>query len=1019
MTTLICSPGFLQLVIFDNVWEEVRGQRQRFPFLPGSPDELHRDLARMRSGISAVVVEGDSRHVGGPKVQLYTTSFYLEMVSTPAGDAYKVLWIKPLGLDQQKKLVQGALRLQVGNWYLCGMYAQLQRGYSNYLPQIQQQWNLLQKQMRVISPPAYALNQAHERYLHTLDRLVEIVRQLALDAAPQIPPLDYSKVEATGEERHNLRDVYIFHLVSGSPELERGNFVRLRDAADLRGRILSTKKNQITVKFESGAGIDLERIPSQGVLEVIPVIETPFRIQHQAIETIGEGEAQNPHILPLLVENTYQPYVPVNTMPDSDARLNAAQTEAFRRAIAARDVLLVLGPPGTGKTKTITEIARHHAMQQHNRVLVTSRTHRAVDNVLEHLPQELTLVRIGHEDRVSEQARAFLIDNQAQTLQRKILSKTEALYERLSQLVGQSARVDQKTAELAGHIAKLRDAEKRLQQAISGSQYLERAIDFRYGGEIRRLQAALKDRSARLDHLSQLIASVAQQHVRVRASSHILLLKPFWLGWGRFLRYRADHYGKQWQSYKTAFDVETQAHAQAIQTYHQALYATDYPRLKQQEAQTRQECQTAAQSASNAFDWLKQAVAGLIEPPPPLASQASSAFESMLAWFQSAFQMLQGRQTLMREWRQRLNVPAKDLYPVLIRFADVVGATCIGIATSEDFKDVDFDLVIADEAGQIGVHDLLVPLVRARRALLVGDHHQLPPFVEREVQDWLKQLSEEQLEDLGLAGAESTLREEEIKNLLSKSIFEILFQKADPAHVVRLSEQYRMPQSIADFASKHFYQQEAYRLETKSEEKIAGASHHDPLFAKPMVFIDTSTLPLEQRQEVDSKRNESRLKNVVRTGYSNPVEAALIADLAAFYEQEKLNWIVIVPYRAQAQRIRQELKRRLSTHDDLDERISTVDSFQGGECARVLYSFTRSNSWHGIGFLNELRRLNVAITRAQEQLVLVGDAPFLSHVDDTGFRDLAVDLVQHIRQTGEWLSYQECQARLRQKGQRR
>jgi len=973
----------------------------------------------MRQGVPALVGEARGRHAGKPEIQLYTTCYYLWMVSTNYGDAYEVQGIKPLGRDQQKKLVQGALRLQVGKWYLCGMYEQLQGGCSNYLPQIQQQWDRLQEQMRVISPPAYALNQAHERYLHTLDRLVEVVRQLALDAAPQIPPLDYSKVEATGEERHNLRDVYIFHLVSGAPELERGNFVRLRDAADLRGRVRSTKKNQITVKFESGAGIDLERIPPQGVLEVIPVIETPFRIQRQAIETIWEGEAQNPHILPLLVENTYQPYVPVNTSPDLNARLNAAQTEAFRRAIAVEDLLLVLGPPGTGKTQTITEIARYHAMQQHNRVLVTSSTHRAVDNVLERLPQNLTLVRLGHEDSISEQTRAFMIDNQAQTLQRKILGKTEALYERLSQLIGQSARVDQKTAELAGHIAKLRDAEERLQQAISGSQDLERAIDFRYGGEVRRLQVALKDRSARLDHLSQMIASVAQQHVRARANSHTLLLRPFWLGWERFLRYRADHYGKQWQSHKAAFDAETQAHAQAIQTYHQALYATDYPLLKQQEAQTRQECQTAAQSASNTFDWLKQAVAGLIEPPPPLASQASPAFESGLAWFQSAFQILQGRQALMKEWRERLNVPAKDLYPVLIRFADVVGATCIGIATSDDFKDVDFDLVIADEAGQIGVHDLLMPLVRARRALLVGDHHQLPPFVERELQDWLKQLSEEQLEDLGLSGAEGDLREEEIKNLLSRSIFEILFQMADPAHVVRLNEQYRMPQSIADFASKHFYQQGGFHLETRSAEKVAGAPHHDPLFSKPMVFIDTSTLPLKQRQEQDSKRNESRMKNVIRTGYSNPVEAALIADLAAFYEQENLSWIVIVPYRAQAQRIRQELKRRLSTLDDLDERISTVDSFQGGECARVLYSFTRSNSWRGIGFLNERRRLNVAITRAQEQLVLVGDAAFLSNVDDAGFRDLAVDLVQHIRQTGEWLSYQECQARLSQKGARR
>jgi superfamily I DNA and/or RNA helicase len=68
--------------------------------------------------------------------------------------------------------------------------------------------------------------------------------------------------------------------------------------------------------------------------------------------------------------------------------------------------------------------------------------------------------------------------------------------------------------------------------------------------------------------------------------------------------------------------------------------------------------------------------------------------------------------------------------------------------------------------------------------------------------------------------------------------------------------------------------------------------------------------------------------------------------------------------------------------------------------------------------LKELRRLNVAITRAQEQLVLVGDADFLTHVDDPGFSKLMVGLVEYIQQVGLWLPYETCQALLQQKGGR-
>jgi superfamily I DNA and/or RNA helicase len=250
-----------------------------------------------------------------------------------------------------------------------------------------------------------------------------------------------------------------------------------------------------------------------------------------------------------------------------------------------------------------------------------------------------------------------------------------------------------------------------------------------------------------------------------------------------------------------------------------------------------------------------------------------------------------------------------------------------------------------------------------------------------------------------------------VTRLLTQSAFEALFPQADPAHCVRFDQQYRMPQAIADFASQYFYDG---HLKTAGSKKVYGARHTDPLFRQPLVFVDTSTLPVAQREESLPGQDRTDREAWGLPGYINRLEATLIADIATAYDREGLNWAVIVPYRAQARLIRRELTQRLPSAPGLrlEEQVATVDSFQGGERDRILYGFTRSNLRGQVGFLRELRRLNVAITRAREQLVLVGDALTLTQARDIPFRDLARVLLAHVQQVGELLTHDECQTRL-------
>jgi hypothetical protein len=350
--------------------------------------------------------------------------------------------------------------------------------------------------------------------------------------------------------------------------------------------------------------------------------------------------------------------------------------------------------------------------------------------------------------------------------------------------------------------------------------------------------------------------------------------------------------------------------------------------------------------------------------------------EAMLAEWRKWAELTRLRAGLLQEWRGMLQSRRDTLYPSLIRRADVVGATCIGIATDLRFEDLEFDLVIADEAGQIQVMDLLVPLVRARRAVLVGDHLQLPPVVEPEITQKIRETESEN---------------QELGQWLEKSLFERLIERptTPDSNKVMLNIQYRMPRQIADFISGQFY---GGNYHTGSE-----SEHTEAFFTgSPLVFVDT----VKEVRHFDQRAENGE-------GYSNPTEARLISDLLVAYKAKGVDVGVIVPYKKQAEVIRRELRRRQAglSEDDLISRVATVDSFQGKELDVILFGFTRSNADGRIGFLTELRRLNVSLTRARRQLILVGDSLTLTSTPDKDFAKLAQSLLKIAKQTPKGYLY--------------
>ena len=269
----------------------------------------------------------------------------------------------------------------------------------------------------------------------------------------------------------------------------------------------------------------------------------------------------------------------------------------------------------------------------------------------------------------------------------------------------------------------------------------------------------------------------------------------------------------------------------------------------------------------------------------------------------------------------------------IIKAAAVI-CTTNSTAGSEILKGEKFDFAVIDEATQSTEPSALIAVLKAKRFIMAGDHKQLPPTV---------------------------LNEEAACRSFTKSLFERLLALHGDKIRVMLDVQYRMNEEIAEFPNREFYDGKL-----KADEQVKRRTLRDILpesvdeeseDVKPFLFIDTCD-ELEERVRKGSTSRE------------NPGEAKLVKDVAERLLNRGIrpeDIAVISPYDDQV-----ALIKRMLHVEGLE--IKTVDGFQGREKEVVIVSFVRSNKSGTIGFLKDLRRLNVSITRAKRKLVLIGDS---------------------------------------------
>lgn len=301
----------------------------------------------------------------------------------------------------------------------------------------------------------------------------------------------------------------------------------------------------------------------------------------------------------------------------------------------------------------------------------------------------------------------------------------------------------------------------------------------------------------------------------------------------------------------------------------------------------------------------------------------------------------------------------------ILQNSEVITCTLVG-ASHPTLRGKKYKTVFIDEAAQALEPACWIPICRAERVIFAGDHFQLPPTIKSR---------------------------EAANNGLAETLFEKCI-KRHPEAASMLQVQYRMHEDIMGFPSKYFYDDQLIAHPTIKNHQLPNQS--------PMRFIDTAGCGYNETLDPEtlSKYNEDEAR-------------LLIHSLEQLVDQIGLQeWIhagysigIITPYSAQVA-ILLSLAEETPHLNEIASLISinTVDAFQGQERDVIAISLVRSNDSGEIGFLNDIRRTNVAITRARKKVIIIGDSstlyanPFynelVEYVQDKNYYQSAFELIQ-------------------------
>lgn len=309
------------------------------------------------------------------------------------------------------------------------------------------------------------------------------------------------------------------------------------------------------------------------------------------------------------------------------------------------------------------------------------------------------------------------------------------------------------------------------------------------------------------------------------------------------------------------------------------------------------------------------------------------------------------------------------LQEYLLHSFQIIGATCVGLANARfGLSHLEFDLVIIDEAGKAKPGELLIPINRGKKVILIGDHKQLPPVIEPKFFEDNKK------------GSITTSDIIEEQTFFSSSFFEVMYESAPVEMKSMLNVQFRMPPDIANLVNVFYGNQ---------------LGTGDNCYQKTPLFFNHALFFIDMTGDSEYQENNDR-------GFS-PFNYKEIDVTLRLIEKIRQNYrgriVVITPYKGQkGKMIRKVREQQLS-----NVRVDTVDSFQGDEEDVVIYCTTRAKYFSP--HLGDMARLNVAFSRSRNTLFFIGSSDYLSSYRRKDSSHIMLTVLEHLQNAGKVIPY--------------
>lgn len=748
-------------------------------------------------------------------------------------------------------------------------------------------------------------------------------------------------------------------------------------------------------------------------------------------------ENRGASILQGLIEGVTESRAKVKTFLNEGISQFPVQVDAIRQGLSDAPILLLKGPPGTGKTTVIVEMIRQ-AVRQGKRVLLTSQTHQAVDNVLERLHKfresgEDRTVRMAvysaSESKLSDLGRQYMAGSQEEECC-EIRERAESVSGQLEEACGQNRTIrglltdGMATAEVIWGRLKRRDNDLRAEEDARNRdlESIKKRHDADLTNENESFASFSRKNKERARTITQRINLLTKAISKLEADRDVFSRRAK-SGKSGFVRRLSDTvFGSHFDSENAAKALqgtnESLSNKRSEKRQKMSALSREEAELKNREVVHDTECASIEKRMSSERRKRQKAysdtcasilsvaeadiapnrerqqtrLAALVKTGGKHEAAGLNPESKPETWgadinrLDNEFSDLDNRRKFMLDWASELKASPHALAHFLNAQTNVFFATCVGMGSwraladgTYEMRDENsggtgrtvFDIAIVDEAGHATFAETVVPLCSAKKVVLIGDDKQLPPMLG-EALDCRRDMDNRCESCAGSADDRQCWYE--------YSMFQYLWEndKAFKLPRLMLDTQFRMHPDIADFISETFYEGKLKNGVSAKDRKFSFGSFRDPV-----CLLSTSS-------------QSNRFEEWKGTSCANPLEAELVRgiveELALSLEDGTVNGVsgsplslaVITPYAAQEALLRAKLSRCYRSSSQFvfsAEDIASVDRFQGDERDVVIASFVRSPRQNLKGgrrspkltFVHDLKRMNVAFSRARRMLIMVGD----------------------------------------------